>query len=306
MRYYFPNSTRVKKAAMRLADLLPEIPLSKWQAALSASLGYRNWHDFERHHQEAAPSILDEHLTETEFQSRMVDLCVSLATDTGLSDSDVQYAIQFSRLTGNRAFTFADHERIRCGCWRATSMPWKHPRAAGAVVSTAVAGRRRAYLRRDRTKGGTATCVTDTSVDSCFADFEVSSPRIRANDFVPMRLYVPYGFWKTKAGSTILFSRNYKPLWEIFENGYVKRVLPWKWINSIEAEDWFGGSKYAEPTWHENLKSGAGVGILGTYGIVGLPILADILPIIVNNNERSVDDALGVMKRSLPDNIAAE
>jgi hypothetical protein len=135
----------------------------------------------------------------------------------------------------------------------------------------------------------------DASINSGRADFEVSSPRIRVEDFVPLRLYLPYGYWVTGTGSKVFFSRDYKPLWEISPNGAVKRSDPWTWVRGISSQHFFG-EENADVTWHRNLTIGAATQLLKAFGIRGLPILVDILPVLVSDNELSLDEALGRLR----------
>ena len=299
MRFHFPNATRVKKAALRLQGHFPFVGLAKWHAAISRSLGYRDWHDFESNHGASPATPLDENIESAELQTRLTDICLALFAELKIPTGDIQYALQFSRLTGNRTLSLVDHEAIRCACWRATNMPFTNGRSAGAVVLAVGTGKTEAaYLRRDRVRGGAVLCVTNNSIDSLRADFEVRSPRLRVRDFVPMRLYLPYGFWKTKSGRTVLFSRNYKPLWNISADGVVTRAFPWEWVKDIEVEDWFGGQSRAEVTWHQNFKLGGAQNIMKQYGISGLPILADIVPLAVRNDIASFDNAVLALKKS--------
>lgn len=54
--------------------------------------------------------------------------------------------------------------------------------------------------------------------------------QIEAQHFWPMRLYMPYGKWKGKGGSEVLFNRYYQPLWIKKPVGEVEAIDPDTWI----------------------------------------------------------------------------
>ena len=97
-----------------------------------------------------------------------------------------------------------------------------------------------------------------------------------------MRLYLPYGYWIEDDGAKVLFSRDYKPMWRIHTDLAVERLEPWLWIRHRETVHLW---KDAEAPWNSielrlRLES-----YLGEMGIHTLPILADALPVLVNDDQ---------------------
>ena len=104
MRFHFPNLDRPKKAAKRIADRLAgDFPLSKVQNGLAVALGYRGWHELDGAHTAHPPTPLDQVLAVEDFHRRSADLVLRLAASLGVSDSEAQYVLLASRLTGDRA-----------------------------------------------------------------------------------------------------------------------------------------------------------------------------------------------------------
>lgn len=133
MRFHFPNLDRPKKAAKRIARLLGGAPpLSKVQNALAVTLGYRDWHEFELAHASQQPLPLDQDLPVEDFHRRGADLKLAKAMD--VSDSEAQYALLGSRLTGDQ-LTLDDQFAIRVVCWRIKGL-WPSSGTAGTVVRT--------------------------------------------------------------------------------------------------------------------------------------------------------------------------
>lgn len=56
----------------------------------------------------------------------------------------------------------------------------------------------------------------------------------RLGEWVPMRLHLPWGFWKTSSNSHVLFSRDEMPLWEIIDGEAPKPLAPWVGVDAVE------------------------------------------------------------------------
>ena len=61
-----------------------------------------------------------------------------------------------------------------------------------------------------------------------------------------MRLGIPYGKWSCKNRSTVLFNRNYQPLWVRSEDGRVSDCSPDAWIDFESVEYLYSDSN---PPW---------------------------------------------------------
>jgi hypothetical protein len=294
VRFHFPNLARPKKAAKQLAKLLPQSSLASAQIAISKVLGYRDWHDLEVQHASQPATDLDDELTVEQFRGRMLEQTIALASALSIPDVRAQYLLSAVRLTGNRRASKLDHELIRTSHWRNTSLPWRGPKAPGATFTIKERGvaPRRAYVRRIE-RGVDA--ITDQSCASGCADFEASFPRVRIDDFVPVRLTLPYGWWTQADGTIVVFSRDYMPLWNVRPGRDPEQAEPWARIK-FERQDFFGDMN-AELNWTSEIALGAASDRFTRFGITGLPILVDVLPILVDNPGMDVRDAVLEMKR---------
>ena len=110
MRLHFRNLERPKKAAKRIAKALAgALSLAKVQNGLAVALGYRDWHEFETAHSANAPAPLDQELPADLFRDRIAELALKLAVALGVTDSEAQYVLLVSRLTGDRQVSLDDH-----------------------------------------------------------------------------------------------------------------------------------------------------------------------------------------------------
>lgn len=295
MRIYFPNLTRPKKAAKRLAALERTLNLASAQGAIAQTAGYRDWNDLEQHYADQQQSVLDEELTEADFHTRSVELTFALAGALAITDGGAQWFLSNLRLTGNRRFSVADHETIRTACWRRGPMPWRGAQHAGAVFSIRESGKhlRRAYLRNIM---GGVRAITDISSDSVCADFEASFPRTRMADFIPLRFLLPYGWWRLADGTQVIFSRDYKPMWSVRPGSFPERTEPWLRVNFVE-QHWLGGDS-AEADWKSDCIGHSTSERFAMFGITGLPILADVVPILVSDAKMDLGAALLQMKQA--------
>ena len=291
MRFYFPNLTRPKKAAKHLSAVFPEIPLSSIQRAIAMACGYRDWHELEIGHAAAEPSVLDEHLTEGAFQERGITLSRSLAALLNVHDGDVQAALSGLRLTGNRTFTYEDHEVIRTACWRAGPIPWQGGRHPGVIFRIKSAGFSKTELHWWRKSSGGVRFLDHSTTNGLVATFEAVVPRTRMKDFVPRRFWLPYGWMDMKDGSRVLFSRDYLPLWRIAD-GKVERLKPTANMSAFLERQWF---REGDGPWSYGPAREAAERMLEDYGITALPRLADVLPILIQDEHIDVKGAAKVL-----------
>ncbi|CAA7621579.1 conserved hypothetical protein [Candidatus Terasakiella magnetica] len=291
MRFFYPNLTRPKKAAKHLSAVFPDILLSSVQRAVAVACGYRDWHELEISHAAAEPSILDEHLPEAAFRERAIALSRSLAAALNVQDGDVQAALPDMRLTGNRVFTRDDHEAIRTACWRAGPIPWqggRHPGVIFRIKSKGFSKTEPHWWRKSR--GGVGFIDHSTSNGAC-ATFEAVVPRTRMADFVPRRLWLPYGWMDMKDGSRVLFSRDYLPLWRITD-GKVERLKPTANMSAFRERQWF---REGDGPWSYGPAREAAERMLVDYGVTALPQLVDVLPILIHDEHIDVKGAAKVL-----------
>lgn len=291
MRIQFNDPSRPKQAAKNLARLDGAPPLSSIHDALAKSLGYRDWHDFTL--QFGQDTLLEPADAEVrKIISRLVEL-------TGLLDADIQYAVSKARLFGSSPWPLADQLDLRARLWRERLFGPPGRGKPGTVVRDMAYGARTpAYLL----VGGKPTTILQDNGKSTRADFEVTTPRIPLPDFVPSRLWLPYGFWTLKDGSEVLFSRDYYPLWRI-NGGQVERLDPWLWIDGKMNETHFAPPRSS--VWSSGPAREAALAKLGDYRIADVPRLADIMAHLIEPDIESFGAAVARLRaRSYPEAVA--
>lgn len=278
MRLHFPNLNRPKKSAKILARLLG-VPLSVAQTAVARISGYENWHNFEREHSKTIPTLLDQELLPKDYIDRQVSLILALSDELRIPDGDAQFALANARLSGDVPASIKLQIAIRLECWRHTVLPIVGNRQRGAVGRIKSRGRTGEIVIL-RSFGRPTTAISEQNV-STIADFEYVSPRIAPPMFLPMRLYLPYGYWTEYDGAKVLYSRDYKPLWRLREGVSPERLEPSLWIKWREQT--FLWDERSVP-WHSAALERKLMEFLAEHSIQALPIWADTLPIIVHND----------------------
>jgi len=287
MRIFYPNLERPKKAAQRLSARLPHVKLHLAQKAVAKALGYVDWHNLETSHAERPPTPLDQCWSTAEFQTIVLKAVADIASVTGATDGDVLYALCGARLTGDRDWELEDHVTLRLDLWRRANVFGSARRSPGSVIRMKERGRspRICYL----CKFGQPTRVLyDTGIGHC-ADFEAVVPRQKLCEFLPARLWQPYGVWKLRDGSEVVFSRDYFPMWRVSDLG-VERLPPWLWIEGIESHRHFLGPK--DWMWWDEFTRSRGLAFLAEHEIRGLPILSDALPFVFDLGVETIKDAV--------------
>ncbi|WP_152016500.1 MULTISPECIES: hypothetical protein [unclassified Bosea (in: a-proteobacteria)] len=275
MRLHFPNTTRAKKAAKRLAGALG-VPLGRVHHALAQACGYRDWFEFEHQVAQGPLSTLDQQLTLEQFVDRQSHLIRSVSQSLSLPDSDVQCHLPIARLTGDRPVRLQEQVAIRLACWRATCLPLAARRETGAMGTLRSAGRNGeiVILRRF----GRPTHVISDKALSFVGDFEYTSPRNPPPLFLPTRLYLPYGYDVETDGARVVFSRDYLPMWRLREGRRPERLNPW---DSFETEDRYLLSDGLS-TWNFDQLQALQQTFADEHQLQQLPVLADLLPILVH------------------------
>jgi hypothetical protein len=282
MRYHFPNLDRPKKAAKRIARLLAGAPpLSKVQNGLAVALGYRDWHELDLAHASQPPQPLDHDLPAEEFHRRSADMALKLAKAMDVTDSEAQYALLESRLTGDQA-TFDDQFTIRMACWRANGQ-WPSSGMAGAVVRVpgSFAGPRKlGMLTADfgvASREGPVQIITDNRC-GIVSRHEAGIPRTPLPPFLPHRLRLAYGVWTEPDGARVLFSRDYAPMWRLRDGSPPQQAAPTEWIK-FDRQEFFWED--ATAPWEVPARIAEEEARLKSFGIGGLPVLVDLLPMMV-------------------------
>ncbi|TGP24472.1 MULTISPECIES: hypothetical protein [unclassified Mesorhizobium] len=276
MRLFFPNPTRPKKAAKLIADKLG-LRLSSVHHGIARACGYTDWYEFNRNLSASAPSPLDQELSHSEFIERQSYLSLALAHELAVPDGDAQYALSVARLTGDRQPLLGDQIAIRLKCWQMSVLPLADARTRGAMGKLKTRGRNGEPVIL--LNYGRPTQVVTHQEVTTIADFEYVTPRAALPLFLPMRLYLPYGYWTEQDGAEVFFSRDYKPMWRIRTDGDVERLEPWLWIKVHgETHLW----EDVRTPWHSPVLKTSLEKLLADRGLQALPILADALPVLVN------------------------
>ena len=281
MRIHFSDLIRPKQAAKYLVRAAAELNLATVHEALARVLGYRDWHELSI---TAQPNNL--HATEHRSLEDALRVILELAAALGLPEPDVQYAVSKARLLRATPWSIDEHMYLRSSIWRQRVFGTPGRGKPGTVVRDRAYGSTTpAYLRYP---GRPTYLLFDTGFGER-ADFEVATPRSPLSDFVPSRIWLPYGFWKLIDGSKVLFSRDYLPMWRISPNR-VERLAPWLWIKDIVDEEHF-----ADPgtgIWASGPARETAVGDLQRHRISELPRLTDIMPHLFEPQVESIQDGV--------------
>jgi hypothetical protein len=302
MRFVFPNLTRPKKSAKIIARNL-SIPLASTQRAIARVCGYDDWYDFERSHAKGLTFELDQDLPHSEFIERHTTLSLSLASELNVPDGDAQDALADCRLTGDRFASLYDQIELRLNCWRRTILPPAAKRSRGAVGTIKSPGWNGDVIIL-RSFGRPTRGICEKNVTK-IADFEYVSPRNPPPMFLPVRLYLPYGYWIEQNGAKVLFARDYMPMWRIREGAPPERLEPWLWIKYHDTV--FLWDENRTP-WESKELSRKLENLLAEFGVQALPIWADALPLLVHDDSLDTfSDAIEPLKlsRGLAEGAAA-
>ncbi len=282
MRIEFPDLTRPKQVAKRLARLSSGLKLSAVHEALARGLGYRDWHELSNCTHSDASAVPQEASADDAFR-----IVLALAGALGLPDPDVQYVLSKSRLLRDRPWSIDEQLSLRAAIWRQRVFGPPGRGKPGTVVKDKAYGSNTpAYLRQ---AGRPTYLLFDTGMGER-ADFEVATPRKLLKDFVPSRLWLPYGYWTLQDGSEVVFARDYLPMWRITE-GAVERLNPWLWINGITAEFHFTKSA-GTVVWASGPARELALHHLSKRYIFELPKLVDIMPHLFETGVKTIAEGV--------------
>jgi hypothetical protein len=284
MRILLPSREPAKKTARLVARLNPQLTLSEVHEAISGILGYRDWHDLlGTTGQLAATSDVG--------LPTIAQLIGRLADQLNIPDEDVQYAVTKGCLFRQDRVGLDEQLLLRTKLWRARFFGPQGRGKPGTVVKDAAFGSVPVYLKRP---GQPSHVVTDMGNVGIRADFEIVTPRKPLPDFVPTRLWLPYGYWVLKDGARVIYSRDYKPMWRV-DGDHVERLDPWLWIKGIEARVWFA-EQAGTVEWYKGVPRELALSELARHRILELPRLVDVMPYLFDPDIGSVDDAVERLK----------
>ncbi len=132
---------------------------------------------------------------------------------------------------------------------------------------------------------------TDAQIVSA-ARREFTIPRVPLEPFTPMRLRLAYGVWTKADSSRVLFSRDYFPLWQVFADGRVVPMEPWRWVEFVK-EEWFWD--YVSAPWRDREKEREIERRMEEMGVSGTPRLVRALDLVVQGKAKGLRDAVKLM-----------
>lgn len=281
MRAYFSDLTRPKQAAKYLARAGSELKLATVHETLASALGYRDWHElstFARPDNSAAEQDIG--------LDDVLRVIFKLADALVLLESDVQHAVSKARLLRATPWSIDDQMALRASIWRRRLFGPPGRGKPGTIVRDMAYGSKTpAYLRYP---GRPTYLLFDTGFGER-ADFEVITPRSPLPDFVPSRIWLPYGVWTLNDGSEVVFSRDYLPMWRV-SNERAERLAPWLWITGIVDEAHFLSPGSA--TWATGAARERAVAYLQRHRISELPRLTDIMPHLFESQVETLSDGV--------------
>ena len=287
MRIFFPDLSRPKATAKLLSHISSDVKLSGAQEAVARATGYRDWHELA-----GAKGALAE---QSDFDlNQRKQVVLTIADALGILPGDVQYVVAKARLLGSRAWTLDDHLRLTTKIWRERTFGDPARGKPGTVVKVRAHGETRpAYLRL---AGRPTYVVYDNGPGMC-ADFEAVTPRTPTDDFVPSRLWLPYGYWTLADGSEVLFARDYLPMWRVAD-GQVDRLDPWLWIEGISDTTVFS-AQLGTVIWERGRARESALDYLAENRISGLPRLVDVMSFLVESGVESTDRSVERLRQHI-------
>lgn len=239
-------------------------------------------------------------VTDSKISASEVSFTVSIdyISDKGIkTQRDSTMIVTFSRIAGQVGFKNPNvHETRYSGDFR--NLPnqdklqpqWPYP--AGTLVMIRSSREIGIVLKTEEGGfyGGGVTVCTDTSLEASLVKEEVFPLTNQSIDFVPLRLFLPYGKWTCLDGSEVLYNRDYRALWKKQSDG---TVIPMDSTAYIE-HDWVKTEYYFNregmPDWNDIDKAHEiGMKILKTWGVENKrPQILDLLPVAIQNGNADI------------------
>ncbi|MFT3940296.1 hypothetical protein [Rhodopseudomonas sp.] len=224
-----------------------------------------------------------------------------MAGALSISDGEAQYALAASRLTGDRIAS-DDQFAVRLQIWKSKGR-WRSSGSGGTVVripGNFAGPRQLGMLTADFGQGAPSPVqvITDNRCGIVSRE-EMTIPRLPLPASLPNRLRFIYGVWTEPDGASVLFSRDYAPMWRLRDGALPQLVDPTAWIEHTQ-EEWFWDD--ADAPWDDPRRTAKEEAPLTSYGIVGLPLLVDVLPLQVTSvgNVPSVGRLIGQLRLCSP------
>lgn len=137
---------------------------------------------------------------------------------------------------------------------------------------------------------GSVTICTDTSLEVLLVKGEVFPIEDQFIDFIPLRLFMPYGKWVCPDGSEVLYNRDYRPLWKRETDGTVTSIDSTLYIDHDrgKTEGYFNTKN--TPLWNNADKiREIGLPILKAWGVENKrPQILDLLPAAIKSGSAKI------------------
>jgi hypothetical protein len=294
MHIIFPNIERAKKSSKTLSSALDGVLLSSAQNSIARISGYRDWHDLEAMNKRGPSSSVSHEYPPETWHQDIAELVLNLSEALKVNWSTALYAISIAHLPGIKFESLGDYEAVWSRLLYLKYDISNKGRTPGSIVKLKIPGRMKnpGILRKS---GRPTYMITDRSVDTMVADFEVTIPRTPQESFIPARLKFVYGYWTEESGAQVLFSRDYKPLWRIRDGRKPERLQPWLWIEKVEENHFW---EDVGVPWDKKARMAEEEQRLLDFGITALPMLVDVLPeLIFDPSLKTVGDAVDVIAK---------
>lgn len=227
-------------------------------------------------------------ITDSDIRSSETSFTVSVDyisdnAEKTLRDSTI--TVTFPRIAGHVGYKEPDVQETRySGKFRLTnnqnkpSPQWPYP--AGTLVMRRDTKEIGVVLKAEagNTHGGSIKICTDTSLDALVAKEEVFPLADQSMNFIPLRLFMPYGKYVCQDETEVLYNRDYRPLWKKELDGTVTPINSDAYIDHYKREGFFNEKN--TPTWgNADTICKIGLPILQAWGVENKrPQILDLLP----------------------------
>lgn len=267
MTMFTPNWAAFKRAAQGISKLPGMGPLSAAQNHLARACGHRDFFHAQKAQQPAAAQVNASIETQVSVISRL-HTYTSLQTGHLLAvltqarffspNPNAESSLDVRAALFEQLFPASDRNAIGSPC-RINAQGYGNARAM--------------VVRRGDGPEGGSQAMFDHGIIRCVSR-EIPAHRT-GHLFIPLRFWMPYGFWEENDGSKVLFSRDYCPLWKISEERAPVRDDPDRWVRWTRQDWFFDESSFRAETDQVIAK---GLKILREHRVTSVPRLVEWFP----------------------------
>ena len=256
-----------KRASQAVSKLESADTLSACQTAIARATGHRDVH-----HMQALQA--KSHLAASVPTDAQASIVSNLQKSTGLRAGDLLDALIRARFFDENpdpAIALAVREAMFDADFADRG---RH--AVGSPCRMKASGynnQRALVVERGEGPSSLSTAMLDHGIMTCVSR---EMPAYRGGSvFIPLRFWMPYGFWVEEDGSKVIFSRDYCPLWKIQEGKSPLRDDPDRDVRFIDQQWFFDEGSFRGPI---DDVSKQGMDILREHRVVSLPRLVEWFP----------------------------